>query len=126
MIDKTSMMNSNISALARQAADTHTAGLANPTGAAALRQRLLKLADTSLYPAGQQVQFPERMTDALRSVAEAQNESARITRDFELGRETDLAKVMVTQQVSSLGFQMTLNVRNKVLSAYKDIMNMPV
>ena len=66
------------------------------------------------------------MTDALRSVAEAQNESARITRDFELGRETDLAKVMVTQQVSSLGFQMTLNVRNKVLSAYKDIMNMPV
>jgi flagellar hook-basal body complex protein FliE len=37
-----------------------------------------------------------------------------------------LAKVMVTQQVSSLGFQMTLNVRNKVLSAYKDIMNMPV
>jgi flagellar hook-basal body complex protein FliE len=33
---------------------------------------------------------------------------------------------MVTQQVSSLGFQMALNVRNKVLSAYKDIMNMPV
>ena len=66
------------------------------------------------------------MTDALRSVAEAQNDSARITRDFELGRETDLAKVMVTQQVSSLGFQMALNVRNKVLSAYKDIMNMPV
>ena len=66
------------------------------------------------------------MTDALHSVAEAQNDSARITRDFELGRETDLAKVMVTQQVSSLGFQMALNVRNKVLSAYKDIMNMPV
>jgi flagellar hook-basal body complex protein FliE len=28
--------------------------------------------------------------------------------------------------VSSLGFQMVLNVRNKMLSAYKDIMNMPV
>ena len=69
MIDKTSMMNTNISALARQAADTHTTGLANPTGATALRQRLLERADTSLYPAGQQVQFPERMTDALRSVA---------------------------------------------------------
>ena len=41
MIDKTSMMNTNISALARQAADTHTTGLANPTGATALRQRLL-------------------------------------------------------------------------------------
>jgi len=33
---------------------------------------------------------------------------------------------MVSQQVSSLGFQMVLNVRNKMLSAYKDIMNMPV
>jgi flagellar hook-basal body complex protein FliE len=30
------------------------------------------------------------------------------------------------QQISSLGFQLTLNVRNKVLSSYKDIMNMPV
>ena len=38
----------------------------------------------------------------------------------------DLAKVMVSQQVSSLAFQLTLNVRNKALSAYKDIMNMPV
>ena len=45
---------------------------------------------------------------------------------FELGTENDLAKVMVTQQVSSLAFQLTLNVRNKALSAYKDIMNMPV
>jgi flagellar hook-basal body complex protein FliE len=34
--------------------------------------------------------------------------------------------VMINQQVSSLGFQLTLNVRNKMLSAYKDIMNMPV
>ena len=45
---------------------------------------------------------------------------------FELGLETDLSKVMVDQQVSSLGFQLTLNVRNKMLSAYKDILNMPV
>jgi flagellar hook-basal body complex protein FliE len=45
---------------------------------------------------------------------------------FDLGIETDLSKVMVDQQVSSLGFQLTLNVRNKMLSAYKDILNMPV
>mgnify|MGYP005733340425 FL=1 len=45
---------------------------------------------------------------------------------FDLGVETDLSKVMVDQQVSSLGFQLTLNIRNKMLSAYKDIMNMPV
>ena len=33
---------------------------------------------------------------------------------------------MMNQEMASLGFQMTLQVRNKVLSAYKDIMNMPV
>jgi len=126
MIDKVSMLNNQVNLLAKHASDMNSTGLDNPTGAAALRKRLLERADASFAPAGQNVQFPERMTDALRSVAEAQNESAKITRDYELGRETDLAKVMVTQQVSSLGFQLTLNVRNKVLSAYKDIMNMPV
>jgi flagellar hook-basal body complex protein FliE len=49
-----------------------------------------------------------------------------MTKAYELGIENDLSKVMVSQQISSLGFQMTLNVRNKMLSAYKDIMNMPV
>jgi flagellar hook-basal body complex protein FliE len=49
-----------------------------------------------------------------------------LTTAYEMGIENDLSKVMVAQQVSSLGFQMTLNVRNKALSAYKDIMNMPV
>ena len=126
MIDKVSMMQGHASVLNRQSADINSTGLSNPTGATALRQRLLERADASFSPARQDVEFPQRMTDALHSVAEAQNDSARITRDFELGRETDLAKVMVTQQVSSLGFQMALNVRNKVLSAYKDIMNMPV
>ena len=70
--------------------------------------------------------FGDRISSAIKSVADSQTQSAQISKDFELGRETDLSKVMVQQQVSSLGFQLTLNVRNKLLSAYKDIMNMPV
>ena len=56
----------------------------------------------------------------------AQKIAADTTRNFELGIENDLTKVMINQQISSLGFQLTLNTRNKVLSAYKDIMSMPV
>lgn len=70
--------------------------------------------------------FSERLADGLKSVASAQNEAAALRNAFEAGTEQNLAKVMVAQQVSSLGFQLTLNVRNKALSAYKDIMNMPV
>ena len=66
------------------------------------------------------------MEKALDSVADAQKIAAASTRNFELGIENDLTKVMINQQISSLGFQLTLNTRNKVLSAYKDIMSMPV
>ena len=57
--------------------------------------------------------------------SEAQNISGDITKAYELGEETDLAKVMVTQQVSSFGF-ITHNIAYLGLSAYKDIMNIPV
>ena len=63
----------------------------------------------------------ERLGDGLRNVAESQKDAAQIAKNFELGTENDLAKVMVSQQVSSLAFQLTLNVRNKALSAYKTL-----
>ncbi len=70
--------------------------------------------------------FVKDMTNAIDSVAKAQQDSANSTKAYELGTEQDLTKVVVNQQISKLAFQITLNVRNKVLSAYKDIMNMPV
>jgi flagellar hook-basal body complex protein FliE len=91
-----------------------------------LHQKVLERTSQSLNTDDNAPSFVSRVGDAIKDVAEAQNISGDITKAYELGEETDLAKVMVTQQVSSLGFQMTLNIRNKVLSAYKDIMNMPV
>ena len=70
--------------------------------------------------------FLENIKSAIQEVSDTQKQSAELTKNFEPGLENDLTKVMIQQQLSSLGFQMTLNVRNKVLSAYKDIMNMPV
>ena len=70
--------------------------------------------------------FPQSIKNAIDEVSENQTKSAELTKKYELGIENDLTKVMINQQMASLGFQMTLNVRNKVLSAYKDIMNMPV
>jgi flagellar hook-basal body complex protein FliE len=70
--------------------------------------------------------FTGRLASAIEDVASAQNNAASLTQAYEMGQEQDLAKVMVSQQISSLGFHLTMNVRNKVLSAYKDIMNMPV
>ena len=70
--------------------------------------------------------FLESIKSAIDDVSNEQLKSAKLTKNFELGLENDLTKVMINQQLAGLGFQMTLNVRNKVLTAYKDIMNMPV
>ena len=70
--------------------------------------------------------FLASIKSAIDDVSNEQLKSAKLTKNFELGLENDLTKVMINQQLASLGFQMTLNVRNKVLTAYKDIMNMPV
>ena len=41
-------------------------------------------------------------------------------------RKVGPAAVMLSRQQASIGFQATLQVRNKLLAAYKDIMSMPV
>jgi len=72
------------------------------------------------------IDFSSKIQDAIKNVAETQTKANQITKDYELGRENDLTKVVMQQQVANIAFQLTLNVRNKVLSSYKDIMNMPV
>ena len=92
----------------------------------ALRQNILDKANEA-FTANKKVEdFSKKINDAINSVAESQNNASKITKDYELGKETDLTKVIMQQQISNIAFQMTLNVRNKVLSSYKDIMNMPV
>ena len=91
-----------------------------------LRQNMLEKANQAFAGGERAEDFSKKINDALDSVADSQNKSAQITKDYELGKETDLTKVIMQQQISSIAFQMTLNVRNKVLSSYKDIMNMPV
>ena len=91
-----------------------------------LRQNILEKANEVFSENKKTEEFSKKINDAINSVAESQNKASKITKDYELGKETDLTKVILQQQVSNIAFQMTLNVRNKVLSSYKDIMNMPV
>ena len=126
MVDRISNLSSTLNGPTAVKGIEQQASLTASQGPQSLRQQLLAHAEQVMPADRSQVNFTSRMSSALQSVADAQNRSAQTTRDFELGRETDLTKVMINQQVSSLGFHMTLNVRNKVLTAYKDIMNMPV
>ena len=91
-----------------------------------IRAALLDTAQNNSLEPKKTKNFGNQIKDALDNVANAQNTSKTLAQNYELGKEHDLTKVMVSQNISSLAFQMTLNVRNKMLNAYKDIMNMPV
>ena len=45
---------------------------------------------------------------------------------FDKGEDVPLTDVVLAMQKSSIAFEATLQVRNKVLKAYEDILNMPV
>lgn len=79
-------------------------------------------APNAAQPAG----FAETFKTALKSVNDGQNQAAQLSESYERGETVDIAEVMLARQQAQVGFEATLQVRNKLLSAYKDIMSMPV
>ena len=102
----------------------------------ALRAQILErnqaLARASATPAAAPVadtkpaSFAQSMQTALENVNQGQSQAAKLSESYERGETVDIAKVMLARQQASVGFEATLQVRNKLLSAYKDIMSMPV
>ncbi len=70
--------------------------------------------------------FANVLKSMLVDVNQSQQNAKQLAASFEQGKTQDLAGVMVSQQKARLAFQSTLQVRNKLVSAYQDIMNMPV
>jgi flagellar hook-basal body complex protein FliE len=70
--------------------------------------------------------FGGALRKALNEVNSLQSKSSEISTAYERGETTDIAAVMLAREQASIGFQATLQVRNKLLAAYKDIMSMPV
>ncbi|MGE0386491.1 MAG: flagellar hook-basal body complex protein FliE [Gammaproteobacteria bacterium] len=71
--------------------------------------------------------FGQLMRTALERVNQTQQASVRAAAAFEAGAPgVELADVMLAMQKSSLSFQAATQVRNKLVSAYQDIMNMPI
>lgn len=70
--------------------------------------------------------FTDTLRNALTEVNNQQAKASQITESYERGETTDIAAVMLQRESANVGFQATLQVRNKLLSAYKDIMSMPV
>ena len=71
--------------------------------------------------------FQSALTQALKSVSAQQLESQRLQREVQLDNpNVSLEQTMVAMQRAQIGFQATLQVRNRLVQAYSEIMNMQV
>jgi len=73
------------------------------------------------------VSFSNVLKQSIDSVNRAQQQAGELKQAFEMGqKEVSLAEVMVAVQKSDISFEAMLQVRNKLIDAYKEVMNMPI
>jgi flagellar hook-basal body complex protein FliE len=70
--------------------------------------------------------FTDALKSALDQVNQTQGKAEALGEAYQRGEVTDVAKVMLARQEAGVAFEATLQVRNRLLSAYQDIMRMGV
>lgn len=92
--------------------------------AAALASRKPELKSSEPAP---KADFSNMLKNSLEQVNRAQNEAVRMSRAFSVGDpDTNLQDVMIAMQKSTISFQQAIQVRNRLVQAYHDVMNMQV
>lgn len=72
-------------------------------------------------------QFGELLQDSINKVNDTQQHAKELSKAFQAGSDNvELPEVMIALQKASISFEAMTQVRNKLLSAYQEIMNMQV
>lgn len=73
------------------------------------------------------VDFASMLKSSIDQVNQAQQQSQAMQKQFELGApDTNLQDVMVSLQKANISFETMVQVRNKLVSAYQEVMNIQV
>jgi len=73
------------------------------------------------------VSFGKTLEDAMANVSKMQNDAQNLAREFQAENpDVTLEETMISMQQASLSFQATVQVRNKLVAAYNEMMNMQV
>jgi flagellar hook-basal body complex protein FliE len=71
--------------------------------------------------------FSGVLSDAVKQVNQSQQEAGQLAKSFELGDpNVDLVRVMIQSQEAAVGFKALVEVRNRLVQAYQDVMSMPL
>lgn len=92
-----------------------------------MRAMQAQLQPQTPLPVAGDTRFSEVLGNAVNRVNEAQQGARQMAADFQTGAtDASVAEVMVAMQKASLSFQAMTEVRNKLVDAYQEIMNMPI
>ncbi|TDF98231.1 flagellar hook-basal body complex protein FliE [Paenibacillus piri] len=89
-------------------------------------QVLQQTAPKSLSASEVSEQFGHFLTDAMGKLNQQQQEVDKLNDQFAKGEISDVHQLIIATEKSSLGLQLTVQVRNKVIDAYQEIMRMQV
>lgn len=73
-----------------------------------------------------QADFAQAMSDAIGTVGQIGQQAAQSTERFLNGEGEEIHSVIMAQQRSAVAFDLFLQVRNKVVNAYQEVMRMQV
>lgn len=77
--------------------------------------------------AANKVNFADALKTSLNQVNKAQVDAENLGKSFAMGDDkVNLSDVMISMQKANISFQATVQVRNKFITAYNDIMNMQI
>ncbi len=87
----------------------------------------LNVTDTKISNGAAKVDFSQALKASLDNVNQVQKSAEQLGKSFVMGDDSvSLSDVMIANQKANISFQATIQVRNKLVSAYHDIMNMQV
>ncbi len=118
---RTASATTNFSTTLAASASTAAAGAASSVAGLSATSRANGLNEST------KVSFSGALKQMLDTVNEQQQKADSLSKRFAIGDDSvNLSDVMIERQKASLSLQATVQVRNKLVSAYHEIMNMQV
>ena len=70
--------------------------------------------------------FGQMLKGSLERVSQLQKEADASVTDLATGKQTDIHQTMIAVEKADVSFELLMQIRNKLISAYESIMRMPV
>ena len=70
--------------------------------------------------------FVNYLKDALTKVSDLEKQSTALTEDFAAGKTDNIHQVMIAAEKADIALQFTMQIRNKIMDAYNEIMRMQI